>query len=279
MNHALVGSGPAPMAILNPADDRGRPRRGRSTTGPTPDLRVAITNLTVNHLQLVARADLPIDSLEDWAARRYPLRIPGRSGGHGGPAGVRPGVGAGRASRRPRCGAGAASWSRPTTTSNWRCIGRGGWTPSGSSWGSRRRPSRRPTPSDRSKRCRCLAASSSPSSGAAGLPPSCPRAPTGSSIAPSLQSRWAPRWASTPGCRRRHVRDHRRHLRPCRAGPGDPRGGQPVRGGGRLPQSRRPLHLGSERLLPSAGATIASPALVGSSRPLSASPIAARLTT
>lgn len=76
MNHADVGSGRIPVAILNPpmtvAARAGRPPFERAF----PDLRVGITNLTVNHLQLVVDADLPLDTLRDWTARRHPLRVP-----------------------------------------------------------------------------------------------------------------------------------------------------------------------------------------------------------
>jgi uncharacterized protein len=76
MNHALVGSGQLPMAVLNPPMTVAALAGSAPYDRPYRDLRVAITNLTVNHLQLVARADLPLESLEEWAARRFPLRIP-----------------------------------------------------------------------------------------------------------------------------------------------------------------------------------------------------------
>lgn len=75
-NHALVGEGRLPMAILNP------PMTVAALAGTAPynrmysDLRVGIANLTVNHLQFVVAHDVPLDSLEEWAERRYPLRIP-----------------------------------------------------------------------------------------------------------------------------------------------------------------------------------------------------------
>jgi len=75
-NHARVGAGELPMAILNPpmtvAALSGVPPYARAF----PDLRVGLTNLTVNHLQLVVDRAIPIASLEDWVARAYPLRIP-----------------------------------------------------------------------------------------------------------------------------------------------------------------------------------------------------------
>jgi TRAP-type uncharacterized transport system substrate-binding protein len=76
MNHASVGSGQLPMAILNPpmtaAALAGREPFPRSY----PDLRVALTNLTVNHLQLMVDARMDLLSLDEWPARRLPLRIP-----------------------------------------------------------------------------------------------------------------------------------------------------------------------------------------------------------
>lgn len=76
MNHADVGAGRIPVAILNPpmtaAARAGRPPFERAQ----PDLRVGIANLTVNHLQLMVSRDLPLAELRDWTARRCPLRVP-----------------------------------------------------------------------------------------------------------------------------------------------------------------------------------------------------------
>jgi TRAP transporter TAXI family solute receptor len=75
-NHAQVGSGELPMAILNP------PMTAAALAGtfpfdrPCPELRIGVTNLTVNHLQFVVAEDVPLTSLEDWFAQKYPLRIP-----------------------------------------------------------------------------------------------------------------------------------------------------------------------------------------------------------
>ena len=76
MNHANVGSGALPAAILNPpmtvAALAGRPPYERAY----PELRVAVGNLTVNHLHLAVDRRLPLQALADWPAQRYPLRLP-----------------------------------------------------------------------------------------------------------------------------------------------------------------------------------------------------------
>jgi TRAP-type uncharacterized transport system substrate-binding protein len=75
-NHENVGLGRIPVAILNP------PMTVAALAGKTPfehpysDLRVGITNLTVNYLQFVVAQDIPLASLEDWSQTGYPLRIP-----------------------------------------------------------------------------------------------------------------------------------------------------------------------------------------------------------
>ena len=75
-NHASVGSGRLPLAILNPpmtiAALAGRPPFERAY----PELRIGVTNLSINHLQFMADRALPIGSLEDCARQRFPLRIP-----------------------------------------------------------------------------------------------------------------------------------------------------------------------------------------------------------
>ncbi|MDP8923849.1 MAG: TAXI family TRAP transporter solute-binding subunit [Chloroflexota bacterium] len=76
MNHALVGSGQLPAAILNPPMTVAALAGAEPYDRAYPDLRVGIANLTVSHLQLVVRSDVPLESLDDWAERRYPLRIP-----------------------------------------------------------------------------------------------------------------------------------------------------------------------------------------------------------
>jgi TRAP transporter TAXI family solute receptor len=76
MNHANIGKGRPPMAILNPpmtvAARAGRPPFDNAL----PDLRVGIANLTINHLQFVVDREVPIGELRDWPTRRYPLRVP-----------------------------------------------------------------------------------------------------------------------------------------------------------------------------------------------------------
>ena len=76
MNHANVGVGRLPVAILNPpmtvAARAGRPPFDRAL----PDLRVGIANLPVNHLQFMVAREVPIVNLREWLARRYPLRVP-----------------------------------------------------------------------------------------------------------------------------------------------------------------------------------------------------------
>ena len=76
MNHADVGAGRIPMAILNPpmtaAALAGRPPFERAL----PDLRVGVANLTVNHLQFMVSREIPIQALRDWPAQRWPLRVP-----------------------------------------------------------------------------------------------------------------------------------------------------------------------------------------------------------
>ena len=76
MNHADLGAGRIPMAILNPpmtaAALAGRPPFERAQ----PDLRVGVANLTVNHLQFMVSREIPIQALRDWPAQRWPLRVP-----------------------------------------------------------------------------------------------------------------------------------------------------------------------------------------------------------
>lgn len=75
MNHANVGTGRIPVAILNPpmtmAARAGRPPFDH----PLPNLRVGVANLTVNHLQFMVGRDVPLTGLRDWTARRHPLRV------------------------------------------------------------------------------------------------------------------------------------------------------------------------------------------------------------
>jgi TRAP transporter TAXI family solute receptor len=76
MNHADVGAGRIPVAILNPPMTMAA-RAGRAPFDhPLTDLRVGVANLTVNHLQLMVSRDAPLAGLRDWTARRHPLRVP-----------------------------------------------------------------------------------------------------------------------------------------------------------------------------------------------------------
>ena len=75
-NHARVGAGEVAMGILNPpmtaAAVAGRPPYDRAF----PDLRVAVANLTVNHLHCFVERAVPLASVEAWMAERHPLRMP-----------------------------------------------------------------------------------------------------------------------------------------------------------------------------------------------------------
>ena len=76
MNHADVGTGRVPVAILNPPMTAAA-LAGRSPFEQAlPDLRVGIANLTVNHLQFMVSREVPIQALRDWPAQRWPLRVP-----------------------------------------------------------------------------------------------------------------------------------------------------------------------------------------------------------
>lgn len=75
-NHALVGSGELPMAILNPPMTRAALLGDSPYDQAWPELRIGIANLTVNHLHFVVDAGVPLASLEEWFNQRYPLRIP-----------------------------------------------------------------------------------------------------------------------------------------------------------------------------------------------------------
>jgi TRAP transporter TAXI family solute receptor len=75
-NHALVGTGDLPMAILNPpmtiAALAGQPPFAQAF----PALRIGVANLTVNHLQWVVDRESPVHSLADWLQGSLPLRLP-----------------------------------------------------------------------------------------------------------------------------------------------------------------------------------------------------------
>jgi TRAP transporter TAXI family solute receptor len=75
-NHALVGSGQLPMAILNPPMTVAA-LAGRSPFDRTfPDLRVGIANLTTNYLQCMVDRACPVHTLQEWLQGRTPLRVP-----------------------------------------------------------------------------------------------------------------------------------------------------------------------------------------------------------
>ena len=75
-NHALVGSGQLPMAILNPPMTAAALAGTAPFDQPWPELRIGVANLTVNHLHFVVAEDVPLTSLADWFAQNYPLQIP-----------------------------------------------------------------------------------------------------------------------------------------------------------------------------------------------------------
>ena len=76
LNHALVGSGQLPMAILNPpmtvAALAGRSPFERAF----PDLRVGVANLTTNYLQCMVDRACPVYTLHEWLQGRALLRVP-----------------------------------------------------------------------------------------------------------------------------------------------------------------------------------------------------------
>lgn len=64
------------MGILNPPMTAAALDGREPFTRAWPLLRVAVSNLTVNHLQLAVERDLPVASVEGWVRARYPLRLP-----------------------------------------------------------------------------------------------------------------------------------------------------------------------------------------------------------
>jgi hypothetical protein len=75
-NHRQVGLGEMPIAILNPPMTVAALAGGEPFDRSYPDLRVGVANLTTNHLHFVAEQSTPLDSLPQWFANRYPLRVP-----------------------------------------------------------------------------------------------------------------------------------------------------------------------------------------------------------
>ena len=75
-NHTLVGSGELPMAILNPPMTAAALAGTAPFDRPWPELRIGVANLTINHLHFVTAEAVPLTSLADRFAQKYPLRIP-----------------------------------------------------------------------------------------------------------------------------------------------------------------------------------------------------------
>jgi uncharacterized protein len=75
-NHARVGSGEIPMAILNPPMTAAAIAGRAPFTQAYPALRVGVTNLTVNYLHCCVEQALPLSSVTAWMQHRYPLRLP-----------------------------------------------------------------------------------------------------------------------------------------------------------------------------------------------------------
>src|SRR5262249_11973688 len=76
MNHADVGTGRVPEAILNPPMPAAALAGRMPYEQALPDFRVGIANLTVNHLQFMVSREVPVKALRDWPAQRWPLRVP-----------------------------------------------------------------------------------------------------------------------------------------------------------------------------------------------------------
>jgi TRAP transporter TAXI family solute receptor len=68
-NHVRVGSGGLPMTAAAIA---GRMPYGQAY----PELRVGVTNLSVNYLHCCVERHIPLPSVEAWVQQRYPLRMP-----------------------------------------------------------------------------------------------------------------------------------------------------------------------------------------------------------
>jgi TRAP transporter TAXI family solute receptor len=75
-NHALVGSGQLPLAIVNPPMTRAALTGTDPFDQPWPELRIGLANLTLNHLQFAVSRDTPLNSFGEWVNQQYPLRIP-----------------------------------------------------------------------------------------------------------------------------------------------------------------------------------------------------------
>jgi TRAP-type uncharacterized transport system substrate-binding protein len=75
-NHARVGAGEIPMGILNPPMTAAALAGRAPFTQAYPALRVAVTNLTLNHLHCCVEQALPLPSGAAWMQHTYPLRLP-----------------------------------------------------------------------------------------------------------------------------------------------------------------------------------------------------------
>jgi TRAP-type uncharacterized transport system substrate-binding protein len=75
-NHARVGSGEIPMGILNPPMTAAAIAGLAPYARAYPELRVGLTNLTLNHLHCCVERTIPLPSVAAWMERQYPLRLP-----------------------------------------------------------------------------------------------------------------------------------------------------------------------------------------------------------
>jgi hypothetical protein len=76
LNHALVGSGQLPVAILNPPMTVAALGGRAPFDHAFPDLRVGVANLTTNYLQCMVKRACPVHTLHEWLQGRVPLRVP-----------------------------------------------------------------------------------------------------------------------------------------------------------------------------------------------------------
>jgi uncharacterized protein len=76
LNHALVGSGQLPIAILNPPMTVAALGGRAPFDHAFPDLRVGVANLTTNYLQCMVKRACPVHTLHEWLQGRVPLRVP-----------------------------------------------------------------------------------------------------------------------------------------------------------------------------------------------------------
>ena len=76
LNHAWVGTGRLPMAILNPPMTAAALHGRFPFEGAFPDLRIGLTNLTTNYLQCMVDRACPVHTLHEWLQGHVPLRVP-----------------------------------------------------------------------------------------------------------------------------------------------------------------------------------------------------------